>query len=74
MALLTRSFDLTRTVEGSERERRKVGHGRLRFEEFQTVEVHRAERLNGLEQLSLARTGLPEEVAKKESSGKIGVG
>jgi len=74
MALLTRSFDLTRTVEGSERERRKVDYGLLRFEEFQTVEVLRAERLNGLEQLSLARPGLPEEVAKKESSGKIGFG
>jgi coenzyme F420-reducing hydrogenase gamma subunit len=72
--LPARPFELTRTVEGGEWERRKVDQERPRYNEMPAVIARREGRLLGLERLYQARTELAEEVAKKESVGKIGVG
>jgi exonuclease SbcC len=64
----TPSFELTRTLEGCERERRKVDQERQKYEELRAVEARREERLKGLERLNQARTELAEELGKKESA------
>jgi exonuclease SbcC len=64
--IATPSFDLTRTVEGCERERRKVDQERQRYEELRAVEARRGERLKALERLAQGRAEVTEELAKKE--------
>ena len=64
----TPSFDLTRTVEGCERERRKVDQERQRYEELRAVEARRDERLKALERLVQGRAEVTEELARKESA------
>ncbi len=66
--IATPSFELTRTLEGCERQRRVVDQERQRYEELRAVEVRREERLKGMERLNQARTELAEEVVKKESA------
>jgi exonuclease SbcC len=62
------SFELTRTLEGCERERRKVDQERQQFEGLRAVEARREERLKGLERLNQTRADLAEEVASKDSA------
>jgi DNA repair protein SbcC/Rad50 len=64
----TPSFDLTRTLEGCERDRRKVNQDRQRYEELRAVEARRDERLKTLERLAQGRAEVTEELAKKEST------
>ena len=66
--IATPSIEITRTLEGSERERRKVDQERQRYEELRAVEARREERLKGLDRLNQARAELAEELAKKESA------
>ena len=63
----TPSFELTRTLEGCERERGKVDQERQRYEELRAVEARREERLKGLDRLNQARTELADELTSKES-------
>jgi exonuclease SbcC len=65
--IVTPCFDLTRTLEGCERDRRKVGQERQRYEELRAVEARRDERLKALERLAQARTEVGEELSRKES-------
>ena len=62
------SFDLTRTLEGCERDRRKVDQDRQRYEELRAVDARREERLKALESLAQGRTEVTEELARKESA------
>jgi exonuclease SbcC len=62
------SSELTRTLEGCERERRKVDQERQRYEELRAVEARREERLKGLHRLNQARAELAEELASRESA------
>jgi exonuclease SbcC len=62
------SSELTRTLEGCERERRKVDQERQRYEELRAVEARREERLKGLDRLNQARAELAEELTRKESA------
>jgi exonuclease SbcC len=62
------SFELTRTLEGYERDRRKVDQERQRYEELRAVEARRGERLKTLDRLSQARAELAQELEKKESA------
>ncbi len=64
--ITTPSFELTRTLEGCERQRRVVDEERERYEELRAVEVRREERLKGLDRLNQARADLAEELARKE--------
>jgi chromosome segregation ATPase len=64
----TPSSQLTRTLEGCERDRRKVDQERQRYEELRAVEARRDERLKALERLAQARTEVNEELSKKESA------
>jgi len=66
--IATPSAELTRTLEGCERERRKVDQERQRYEELQAIEARRGERLKALERLNQARAELAEELARKEST------
>ena len=66
--IATPSFELTRTLEGCERERRKVDQERQRYEELRAVEARRDERLKALERLNQARAEVVEELARKESA------
>jgi exonuclease SbcC len=66
--IATPSFDLTRTVEGCERERRKVDQERQHYEELRAVEARRDERLKALERLAQGRAEVAEELAGKESA------
>jgi exonuclease SbcC len=62
------SFELTRTLEGCERQRKVVDQERQRYEELQAVEARRDERLKALERLAQARTEVGEELSRKESA------
>ena len=66
--IVTPSFDLTRTLEGCERDRRKVGQERQRYEELRAVEARRDERLKALERLVQGRAEVTEELGRKESA------
>jgi exonuclease SbcC len=66
--IATPSSELSRTLEGCERERRKVDQERQRYEELRAVEARWEERLKGLDRLNQARTELAEELGKKESA------
>jgi exonuclease SbcC len=62
------SFELTRTLEGCERDRRKVDQERQGYEELRAVEARRDERHKALERLARARTEVGEELSRKESA------
>ena len=62
------SSQLTRTLEGCERERAKVDQERRRYEELRAVEARRNERRKALERLAQTRTEVAEELAMKESA------
>jgi len=62
------SFELTRTLEGCERDRRKVDQERQGYEELRAVEARRDERHKALERLARARTEVVEELSRKESA------
>jgi exonuclease SbcC len=64
----TPSSELNRTLEGCERDRRKVDQERQRYEELRAVEARREERLKGLERLNQAREELATEFASKQSA------
>jgi len=66
--IATPSSDLTRTLEGCERDRRKVDQERQRYEELRAVEARRDERLKALERLAQARTEVSVELSRKESA------
>jgi exonuclease SbcC len=66
--IATTSCDLTRTLEGCERDRRKVDQERQRYEGLRAVEARRDERLKALERLTQARTEVGEELSRKESA------
>jgi exonuclease SbcC len=66
--ITTPSFELTRTLEGCERDRRKVDQERQRYDEMRAVEARREERLKGLARLNQVRAELAEELARKESA------
>ena len=66
--IATPSSELNRTLEGCERDRRKIDQERQRYEELRAVEVRREERLKGLDRLNQARVELTEELARKESA------
>ena len=66
--IVTPSFDLIRTLEGCERDRRKVDQERQRCEELQAVEARRDERLKALERLAQGRAEVGEELSRKESA------
>ena len=55
----TPSSELNRTLDGCERDRRKVDQQRQRYEELRAVEVRREERLKGLDRLNQARGSWP---------------
>ena len=61
--IATPSSELNRTLEGCERDRRKVDQERQRYEELRAVEARREERLKGLDRLNQARAELAEELA-----------
>jgi exonuclease SbcC len=64
----TPSFDLTRTLESCERDRRKVDQERQGYEELRAVEARRDERLKALDRLAQGRAEVTEELGKKESA------
>jgi exonuclease SbcC len=66
--IATPSAEITRTLEGCERERRKVDQERQRYEELRAVEARRDERLKALDRLSHARAEAVEESASKQSA------
>ena len=66
--IATPSSQLTRTLEGCERQRRAVEEERQRYEELRAVEVRREERLKGLDRLNQARAEVMEELSRKESA------
>jgi exonuclease SbcC len=66
--IATPSFDLTRTAEGCERERRNVDQERQRYEELRAVEARRDERIKALERLAEGRAEVTEELARRESA------
>jgi exonuclease SbcC len=63
--IATPSSQLTRTLEGCERQRRVVDEERQRYEELRAVEARREERLKGLDRLNQARTEVGEELSRK---------
>jgi len=67
LQIVTPSFELTRTLEGCERDRRKVDQERQGYEELRAVEARRDERLKALERLSQGRAEVTEELGRKES-------
>ncbi len=66
--IVTPSFELTRTLEGCERERREVDQERQRYQELRAVEARRDERLKALNRLAHARTEVGDELSRKESA------
>ncbi len=66
--ITTPSFELTRTLEGCERQRRTVDQERQRYEELRAVEARREERLKGLDRLNQVREELATEFASKQSA------
>ncbi len=65
--IATPSCELTRTLEGCERQRRAVDEERRQYDELRSVEVRREERLKGLDRLNQAQAELAKELARKES-------
>ena len=55
--IATPSSELTRTLEGCERDRRKVDQERQRYEELRAVEARREERLKALDRLESGPCG-----------------
>jgi len=68
LQIVTPSFELTRTLEGCERDRTKVDQERQRYEELRAVEARRDERLKALERLAQGRAEVTAELARKEST------
>jgi DNA repair protein SbcC/Rad50 len=68
LQIVTPSFELTRTLEGCERDRRKIDQERQGYEELRAVEARRGERLNALERLAQARMEFGGELGRKESA------
>ena len=68
LQIVTPSFELTRTLEGCERDRRKVDQERQRYQELRAVEARRDERLKALDRLAHGRAEVTEELGKKESA------
>jgi DNA repair protein SbcC/Rad50 len=66
--ITTPSSQLTRTLEGCERDRRMIDQVRLQYEELRAVEVRREERLKALERTAQGRAEAAEELTKKESA------
>jgi exonuclease SbcC len=66
--IATPSSELTRTLEGCERDRRKIDQDRERYEELRAVEARRDERLKALERSAQARKEVGEELSRKESA------
>jgi exonuclease SbcC len=66
--ITTPSTELTRTLEGCERERRKVDQERQCCEELRALEARREERLKGLDRLKQVRAEQAEELGMKESA------
>jgi exonuclease SbcC len=66
--IVTPSFELTRTLEGCERQRRVVDEERQRYEELRAVEARRDERLKALERLVQGRAEVTDELGRKESA------
>jgi exonuclease SbcC len=66
--IATPSSELTRTLEGCERDRRKADQERQQYEGLQAVEARRDERLKALERLVQARVEVTEELGRKESA------
>jgi exonuclease SbcC len=66
--ITTPSSELTRTLEGCERDRRKADQERQRYEELQAVEARRDERLKALERLVQGRAEVAVELERKESA------
>jgi exonuclease SbcC len=66
--ITTPSYELTRTLEGCERDRRKVDKERERYEELRVAEARRDERLKVLERSAEARKEVGEELSRKESA------
>ena len=63
--IVTPSFELTRTLEGCERDRRKVDQERQQYQELRAVEARRDERLKALDRLAQGRAEVTEELARK---------
>jgi exonuclease SbcC len=68
LQIVTPSFELTRTLEGCERDRTKVDQERQRYEELRAVEARREERLKALERLAQGRAEVTAALARKEST------
>ena len=66
--IVTPSFELTRTLEGCEQNRKKIDQERQRYEELQAVEARRDERVKALDRLAQARAEVGEELSRKESA------
>jgi len=66
--IATPSSELIRTLEGCERDRKKVDQERERYEELRAVEARRDERLKALERSAQARKEVGEELSRKESA------
>jgi exonuclease SbcC len=66
--ITTPSYELTRTLEGCERDRKKVDQERERYEELRVVEARRDERHKALDRLAQARAEVGEELSRKESA------
>jgi exonuclease SbcC len=66
--IATPSSELTRTLEGCERDRKKVDQERQHYEGLRAVEARRDERFKALERLAQARTEVGEELSRKESA------
>jgi len=66
--ITTPSYELTRTLEGCERDRKKVDQERERYKELRVAEARRDERLKVLERSAQARKEVGEELSRKESA------
>jgi exonuclease SbcC len=66
--IATPSSELTLTLEGCERDRRKIDQEQQRYEELRAVEARRDERLKALERSAQARKEVGEELSRKESA------
>lgn len=62
------SSQLTRTLQGCERDRAKLEQERLRYQELSAIEARRDERLKTFDHLSQNRREIAEELAGKESA------
>jgi len=66
--ITTPCYELTRTLEGCEWDRKKVDQERERYEELRVAEARRDERLKVLERSAQARKEVGEELSRKESA------